>query len=141
LVFRGIEVLDNLPKTGGELMEEDAGMASALGMDLRVRVMQDVDGGLSAEKAAVKYSVSARTIYQWKALRRETGSLEPRQGKTGPKPKLEAHRERILTAVREDSGITLGDLKTKLQLPGCVATLWTALRAWGWVLKKSPARR
>ena len=114
-------------------------MAAALAMDLRVRVMRDVDAGLSAEKAAVKYSVSARSIYQWKALRRETGALEARGGKTGPKPKLEEHRERILAAVRDDSGITLSDLKMKLQLPACVATVWGALRAWGIVLKKSPA--
>ena len=114
-------------------------MAAALAGDLRVRVMLDVDAGMSAEKAAVKYSVSARTIYHWKALRRETGVLEPRAGKTGPKPKLAAHRERILAAVREDSAITLNDLRAKLQLPGCVATLWLALWSWGIVLKKSPA--
>lgn len=34
-------------------------MAAALAMDLRTRVMADVDAGMSAEKAAVKYSVSA----------------------------------------------------------------------------------
>ena len=116
-------------------------MGAALAMDLRIRVMTDVDAGLSAEKAAEKYSVSARTVYQWKALRRETGSLEARDGKTGPKPKLEEHRERILAAVRDNPGITLRDLKTKLQLPACVATVWGALRAWGIVLKKSPAGR
>ena len=114
-------------------------MAAALTKDLRVRVMLDVDAGMSAEKAAVKYSVSARTIYHWKALRRETGVLKPRAGKTGPKPKLAAHRERILAAVREDSAITLNDLRAKLQLPGCVSTLWLALWSWGIVLKKSPA--
>ena len=114
-------------------------MAAALAGDLRVRVMLDVDAGMSAEKAAVKYSVSARTIYHWKALRRETGVLEPRAGQTGPKPKLAAHRERILAAVREDSAITLNDLRAKRPLPGCVATLWLALWSWGLVLKKSPA--
>ena len=116
-------------------------MAAALAKDLRIRVMVDVDAGLSAEKAAEKYSVSARTIYHWKALRRETRALEPRGGKTGPKPVLAEHRERILDAVREDSAITLNDLRAKLQLPACVATLWLALRTWGIVLKKSPASR
>ena len=113
-------------------------MAAALTKDLRGRVMVDVDAGMSAEKAAVKYSVSARTIYHWKVLRRETGALEPRAGKTGPKPKLAEHRERILAAVREDSAITLSDLREKLQLPACVSTLWQALQSWGLVLKKSP---
>ena len=116
-------------------------MATALAGDLRVRVMGDVDAGMSAERAAVKYSVSARTIYHWKALRRETRALEPRAGKTGPKPKLAEHRERILAAVRENSAITLSDLRETLQLPACVSTLWVALRTWGIVLKKSPAGR
>jgi len=116
-------------------------MAAALTKDLRVRVMIDVDAGMSAERAAEKYSVSARTIYHWKALRRETGALVPRGGKTGPKPKLAGDRERILAAVREDSAITLNDLREKLQLPASVATLWLALRTWGIVLKKSPAGR
>ena len=116
-------------------------MATALAGDLRVRVMGDVDAGMSAERAAVKYSVSARTIYHWKALRRETGALEPREGKTGPKPVLAEHRDRILAAVREDSAITLNDLREKLQLPACVSTLWQALQSWGIVLKKSPQSR
>ena len=53
-------------------------MAVPLGMDLRVRVMKDVDAEKSADRAAVKCSISARTIYEWKKLRRENGSLEPR---------------------------------------------------------------
>lgn len=114
-------------------------MAAALAKDLRVRVMVDVDAGMSAERAAEKYSVSARTIYQWKALRRETGTLQPRAGKTGPKPKLAEYRTQILAAVCEDSAITLNDLREKLQLPACVTTLWQALRTWGIVLKKSVA--
>ena len=116
-------------------------MAAALTSDLRMRVMVDVDAGLSAEKAGKKYSVSARTIYHWKALRRETGAMQPRAGKTGPKPKLAEHRERILAAVRDNSAITLNDLRETLQLPVCVTTLWLALRTWGLVLKKSPEGR
>jgi len=111
-------------------------MAAALTSDLRVRVMADVDTGMSAEKAAEKYSVSARTIYHWKALRRETGVLAPRAGKTGPKPKLANDRERILAAVRADSALTLHALRQQLQLPVGISTLWQALRAWGIVLKK-----
>ena len=116
-------------------------MAAALTGDLRMRVMVDVDAGMSAEKAGKKYSVSARTIYHWKALRRETGAMQPRGGKTGPKPKLAEYRERILAAVRENSAITLNDLREVLQLPTSVTTLWLALRTWGIVLKKSPEGR
>ena len=109
--------------------------------DLRTRVMQDVEAGMSAEKAAVKYSISARTIYAWKALLRETGCLSPRQGGSGRPRKLEEYREPILEAIDQNAGLTLEDLKSQLQLPGCVQTLWNALRRWGIVLKKSGARR
>ena len=114
-------------------------MARPLSVDLRTRVMDDVEAGMSAEKAAVKYSLAARTIYQWKELKRETGSLAPRSGKSGPRPKLEPYREQILAAVQENSGITLEALRVQLQLPGCLSTVWNALRAWGIVLKKSHA--
>lgn len=116
-------------------------MARPLSVDLRTRVLNDVESGMSAERAAVKYSISARTIYQWKALKRETGSLAPRSGKSGPQPKLEPYREQILAAVQENSGITLKELRAQLQLPGCLSTVWNALRTWGIVLKKSPAGR
>lgn len=107
--------------------------------DLRTRVMRDVEAGWSAEKAAAKYSVSARVIYKWKRLQRETDSLAPRRGKTGPRPKLEPHREAILESLRHNPGLTLEELRSQLKLPGCVQTLWNALSRWGFVLKKSSA--
>jgi transposase len=114
-------------------------MAAPLAMDLRTRVMADVAAGMSVAAAAEKYSVSARTIFGWKTLQRETGTVMPRDGKTGPKPKLADFREQILTLIRENSGITLAELKAKLELPVCLSTVWLALKTWGIVLKKSPA--
>ena len=111
-------------------------MPGPYAMDRRTRVMDEVESGMSAEKAAVKYSVSARTIYQWKAIKRETGTLVPRPGRTGPRPKLLPDRNAILAAVKENSGITLEDLRTQLDLPVCVQTICNALHAWGIVLKK-----
>lgn len=115
-------------------------MAAAYGMDLRKRVMADVQSGMSAEKAAAKYSVSPRTVYNWKTLQLEKGTLKPRDGKPGAKPKLQAYRDRILTAVDQDSGITLEELRERLELPVCLSTVWLALKAWGIVLKKSDPR-
>lgn len=113
-------------------------MAAALAMDLRTRVLQAVDSGMTVKAAAETYSVSSRTIYNWKALMRDRGSPEPRDGKTGPKPKLESFREPILAVIRENSEITLEDLRAKLSLPACLSTIWLALKTWGIVLKKSP---
>ena len=114
-------------------------MAKGYSLDLRTRVMDDLERGLSAEEAAEKYSVTARTIYSWKLLKRETGGIAPRQGKTGPKRKLDAHREAILAWIRENSDLTLEELKSQLELPGCLQTLSNALHRWGIVLKTSDA--
>jgi len=112
-------------------------MASPLAMDLRIRVMDDLDSGMTVDQAAGKYSITSRTIFSWKKLRRETGAVIPRQGKTGSSPTLEPYRNAICAAVKDHSGITLKELKTQLNLPGGLSTLWTALRDWGIVLKKS----
>ena len=115
-------------------------MAKPLAMDLRERVMADVEAGLSAAAAALKYSVSARTVFSWKSLVRENGSCRPRDGKTGPKPKLEGFREQILAKIKENPEITLAELKAKLELPASLSTIWMAMKSWGIVLKKSSAR-
>ena len=114
-------------------------MPGSYSLDLRRRVMADVDRGMFIEAVAEKYSVSTRVIFQWRDLRDETGELVPRKGKTGPKRKLDSHRLEILAAVQENPSITLEELKAQLELPGCLQTLWNALRRWGIVLKKSHA--
>jgi transposase len=101
--------------------------------------MGDLDGGMTVVATATKYSVSARTIYHWKTLVRDQGSPEPRRGQPGRKPKLANFREQILAVVRENSEITLEDLKKTLGLPVCLSTVWLALQGWGIVLKKSSA--
>jgi transposase len=116
-------------------------MASAYGMDFRNRVMADVQAGMSAEKASEKYSVSPRTVYNRKALLTEKGTVDPRDGKPWQKPKLQEHRDRMLAVVEENSGITLEELRERLQLPVCLSTVWLALKTWGIVLKKSDPRR
>ena len=93
-------------------------MAAGYSLDLRTRVMDDLERGLSPQATAEKYSVTTRTVFAWKALKRESGSIAPRRGKTGPKLKLEPHRQAILDKVRENSDLTLEELKSQLDLPG-----------------------
>lgn len=114
-------------------------MPGSYSLDLRIRVISDVDKGMMIEAVAKKFSISTRVIFNWLELREETGELVPRRGKTGPKRKLDSHRDAILSAVEANPSITLEELKTKLELPGCIQTLWHALRRWGIVLKKSHA--
>jgi transposase len=116
-------------------------MAGSYSLDLRCRVIQDVDGGMSVADAAGKYSVTEPTIYSWIHLREETGSLKPREGEVGPKRKLDPHQEAILKVIDENSSVTLVQLHSQLQLPGNIQMLWNALQRWGISLKKSHPRR
>lgn len=52
-------------------------MAAAIAMELRTRVMKDIDAGKAVERVAEKYSVSARTIYNWKAYARFNHARRP----------------------------------------------------------------
>lgn len=115
-------------------------MAKPYSLDLRVRVIEEVDRGTDLKEVARRFSVTERTIWSWLALRKRTGGLEPKRGNVGRPQALEEHRERIVRSVRSDPGKTLAQRQAELHLPGCSSTLWCALKRWGITLKKSPAR-
>ena len=71
----------------------------AYSLDLRERVLADVDAGLGKEAVARKYRVSSRWVYKLHRQRSETGQIAPRRGPTGPKPKLASHTERLVQLV------------------------------------------
>lgn len=116
-------------------------MARAYSCDLRERVMAAIDAGGRAEEIGPMYRVSARCIYHWIRLRKETGGLSPRSGRRGPKPKLAEHLPRLLELVAEHPDGTLEELRSALPVKVCVGTLWATLRALGFTLKKSHPRR
>lgn len=113
----------------------------AYSVDLRERVLQDFDAGLGNEAVARKYRVSSRWVYKIRQQRAQTGSIAPLRGRTGPRPKLAAHTERLLALVQEQPDATLAQLRDQLGVDVCVATLWKTLKTLGFTLKKSPARR
>ena len=109
-------------------------------MDLRERVLSDCDAGLPTKKVAEKFSVSPAWVRRLKQRRRESGEIAPRQGKTGPKPKLEEHRQRLEELVQEFPDATLEELQQKLEVLVGVTTIWRALKSLGITLKKSDPR-
>ena len=115
-------------------------MGRPYSVDLRVRVMAAVDGGDSVDEVAEQFEVTARTIWSWLALRKQTGGIEPRQGAVGPTPMLDEQREKIVAVIAASPSLTLDELREQLELPGCRTTLWKALERWGQTLKKSPLR-
>jgi len=112
----------------------------AYSIDLRERVLMDWDAGLGTHAVARKYRVSPEWVRKLRRQRDVTGDIAPRRGKTGPKPKLDEHAERIAELVRQSPDATLSELREKLGLQVSLVTLWRVLKKLGLVLKKSPAR-
>lgn len=116
-------------------------MAKAYSMDLRVRVLADYDEGTRPVDLVRRYRVSEWWVYKMIRQRRETGCVEPRRGRTGPKPKLAGHGERLRELVGEDPDATLEELRARLGISTGISTLWRALRDLKLTLKKSHSRR
>jgi transposase len=111
----------------------------AYSLDLRTRVLADYDAGMTTQAIAEKYRISTKCVRDLRQLREETGQLSPRQGKTGPKPKLAEHAEQLATLVQEQPDATLEELQQRLPVRVGLSTIWRALVALGVTLKKSPA--
>lgn len=96
-------------------------------LDLRERVAQAVDQQEGSLRClARRFCVSLSFITRLLALRRQTGSLQPRSGRTGPPPRLDAAGlEQWRQLVAEQPDATLEELAQQL---GCARmTVWRAL--------------
>lgn len=55
-------------------------MARAYSYDLRTRVINSLDAGIRIKEAAKLYSISRKTIIEWKKLKKATGDVRARTG-------------------------------------------------------------
>ena len=116
-------------------------MARAYSMDLRSRVLQDADAGMTSKELAVRYRVSRAWVDALKQRRRETGDAGPR--------KQTKFRERVLAdqashlaalvAARPDA--TLVELREALKTSAGLATIWRELDRLQLTVKKNAPRR
>ena len=121
----------------------EADMARAYGLDLRRRVIDAIEGGLSARAAADRYSVAPSTAINWHRQWREAGSLDPgRQGKPS-RSKLDKHEAFILGLVEDRRDIALHEIAAKLAaergVRTCPATVWYFFSKRGLTHKKRQA--
>lgn len=113
---------------------------NALSLDLRRRIAAAVDGGLSQNETARRFSVSRMTVVRLMARRRNTGSLQatPRPGAVRRVPaeqhavvaaQMRAHPQASLEEHsrlwREQHGQSVSD-----------TTLWRTLQRMNWSHKK-----
>ena len=115
------------------------------GLELRHRVVEAINGGLSARAAAERFSVAPSTAINWYRQWREKGSLEPaRQGQpTGSK--LDVHEAFILGLVENQKDIALHEIAERLVaergVRTCPATVWYFFSKRGLTHKKRRAMR
>ena len=110
-------------------------------MDLRDRVLRDLDAGLTTSAAARKYSVSPAWVRRLKQRRAATGETAPRRQRHGRVPAWVTHAEAIRDAVRRAPDATLDEYRTRFALPMSRAALARALVALGLTRKKSRSGR
>ena len=108
----------------------------AYSMDLRVRVMADVDGGMRVKAVAEKYRVSTDWIRKLKRLRRETGSFAARQQRVSHATKLDAELPRLDALVKAKADATLKELQRELTTSVSISTISRALHRLKLTFKK-----
>ena len=89
-------------------------MGWAYGIDLRQRVVDAIEGGLTHRQAAARFQVAVSTAGNWHRLWRATGSTRP--GKQGqPRhSKLDAFESHILAMVADNKDIALYEIADRL---------------------------
>ena len=115
-------------------------MARAYSMDLRRRVVDAIEGGLSTREAARRFAIGIATAGAWHRLWRRTGDVRPgRQGQ--PKnSKLDPHEAFIVNLIEETRDIALVEIAERLAdqrgVSACPATIWYFLDKRGITYKK-----
>lgn len=91
-------------------------MTKPLSIDLRLRVVEAIDAGLSRRGAADRFGVAASAAIKWYELWRRTGAVEPRpQGGDKRSDRIEALAQVILALVAETPDITLAEIAERLE--------------------------
>ena len=111
----------------------------AISIDLRERIFAAYQAGESSGDVAERFAVSPAFVRRLAQRHRETGSLEPKGGRRGPRPRLEGRHDDIRRLNRERPDLTPAEVRDRLGLAASALTVWRALRALGLTFKKSPS--
>jgi transposase len=81
-------------------------MSASRSLDLRSRVVAEVEAGSSRRAAARRFKVGVSSAIRWVTLKAETGSLEPQRRRKARSP-LEPHKDWLLALTAEEADLTL----------------------------------
>jgi transposase len=109
--------------------------------DLRVRVIQVVEGGSAARAAARQFVIGDSTAIRWAKRWRETGSFEAKSNKGQSRSPLKKHEEWLLELVRREPDLTLEEIQRRLlderQQQAGIGSVWRFFDRHGISFKKS----
>lgn len=90
-------------------------MGKSSSVDLRVRIVGEIERGHSCRAAARRFGVSAATAVRLAQRKAQTGSLAPaRQGRPAGSGVLAAHIDALAGWVEADGDITMPELAARL---------------------------
>jgi transposase len=119
-------------------------MGKSSSVDLRVRIVGEIERGQSCRAAARRFGVSAATAVRLAQRKAQTGSLSPaRQGRPAGSGLLNAHVDTLVGWVDADGDITMPELAARLLAERGVkahpASLSRLLIRHGFTVKKNAA--
>jgi transposase len=112
--------------------------------DLRVRVIQVVEGGAAARAAARQFVIGDSTAIRWVKRWRETGSVTAKSIKGQSRSPLKRHEDWLLELIRREPDLTLEEIQDRLlgerrQKAG-MGSIWRFFDRHGISFKKKRAR-
>jgi len=120
-------------------------MGRSLSPDLRVRVVQAVEGGASCRQAAARFGVGVSSAIRWVRAWRERGNVAARpQGGDRRSQRIEAEAGFLLGEIERTPDVTLAELQARLAergVPVGIGSLWRFFDRRGISFKKNRARR
>jgi transposase len=104
-------------------------MSKALSLDLRIRVLAAVTGGLSHRQAGERFGVSAASVSRWRAREREQGDPRPKAlGGDRRSGRIDACKGLVLSLLEETPDITIQEMRQALAERGHVFGFGTIQR-------------
>ena len=112
--------------------------------DLRQRIVDAVDGGVSRRQAAEHYDVSVSSAIRYARRWRETGSVQAAAMGAPRRSKLDPHADWLLTQIDEAPDLTLEEIIARLGsergVKSSIGGLWNFFHRHGISFKKNRAR-
>jgi transposase len=118
-------------------------MARPYSRDLRERVVQSVEGGLSRRRAASVFGVGIATVIEWVAIWRDSGRVSAKPMGGDHNSRLKGERAWLLQRIEEVPDLTLEEIRAELAARGIhvgYGTVWRFFAAEGISFKKNRAR-